>query len=137
MAGLSDFGDWLSRNVDPRQIVSGAQKVGNFLDPARPFNEEAAGLDKGAADAKALSELEWQRQMQGLNQALGYLRHSQKAVANTYSHQTGNALPVGLAAAVPGGVPTGPAQPPGPPRAGPMAQGYETGGLGAYIQGRR
>ncbi len=78
--------NWLSNN---------APGIANWFDPARPFKQQAEGLDKGAADAKALSQLEWERQMEGLSRALQYTGHAQQAITGAYSGPK-NTLPQGM-----------------------------------------
>jgi len=118
--GLGDYYNkavkYVGDNVNPQSIVDGANGAINFLDPARPYNQQAVGLDQGAKDAKALAALQWQREMAGLAQALGYQQKTQNVINAVYAPK-GPSLPAGM-------LPT-PATP---------AQGE--GGLAAYMKSR-
>lgn len=76
----------------------GSQAWG-FLNPAKPYDQQAAGLMQGAADSRALAALQWRRQMEGLGKALGYMNHSQSVLNSVYGGGGGPALPAGLMSA--------------------------------------
>lgn len=124
--GVGNFGrglyDWASG------------QAGSILDPATPFNQEAAGLENGAADAKALSELQWQRQMEGLGRAMQYLDHSRGAVASVYGKKAGPALPMGLQQPAPAPTPGAPPVAPMPPAGAQVGAGLSDPGLAAYAK---
>jgi hypothetical protein len=78
--------------------------------PSRPYTKAAQSMDKASQDAQKLADQQWQRQMQGLSQALGYTNHSQQAFDRIYNSPAaapGSTLPVGM-------------RPPGVPQSGQM-----------------
>lgn len=81
------------------------------MDPASPYRDLQKGLGKASQQAQYNANLQWQRQMQGLAQALGFQQHSQDAFNNVYGHMAqrpGAALPQGLSAQLPqSGAPQG------------------------------
>ena len=118
--------DAVSGNYDPRTKTSGidAKDAVKGMDPANPYKTLEAALGQAATDSKALAALQWQRQMEGLGKALGFVSHSQGAFDNVYGHAPaapGSTLPQGLGAQIPQG-----------------GQGMQSGvGLGAYLNGSR
>jgi hypothetical protein len=94
-------------------VVSGA------IDPAGPYKDLQAALGKAS---KALAALQWQRQMEGLGRALGFVNHSQGAINQVYGqHQApGASLPAGLGPQLPQNQPQG-------------APGKHGPGLAAYL----
>ena len=57
----------------------------SVLDPARGYNTAAQGAAAAQQQANALSDLQWQRQMQGLQQATGYTDQLQGLYNSMYS----------------------------------------------------
>jgi hypothetical protein len=55
------------------------------LDPGAGYDTAAAGARAAQADANALSNLQWQRQMAGLQQAQGYTNQLQSLYNSLYS----------------------------------------------------
>ena len=83
--------------MDP--VAEAGAKVDNMIHPERPFDAMSRGMEKAAKDAQALADLQWQRQMQGLTQALGFMNHSQGAWNSVYGAPMpapGATLPDGL-----------------------------------------
>ena len=75
------------------------QKLG--LDPAGPANTAAQGAANAQAQANQLSALQWQRQMTGLQGALGYVGGLQSLYNSIYSPGGGRAAPGGATVAQP------------------------------------
>ncbi len=119
-------------------FISAGRKGFDISHPERAYDQMATGLKKTAADAQALADLQWQRQMQGLAQALGYVNHSQGAYDRVYNSPLpapGATLPQGLMAQLPQNRPPQ-APPQGPMQSGPMNQQQAPGLAGYFGRGR-
>lgn len=118
-------------DIDFTRDLPGIQVArGLGLDPRQPYEQAAAGAKEAQAQANALSELQWKRQMMGLQGALGFQNNLQQLYNSIYS-------PGGGAPAAGGGAPGGPDMSAmmalsGPPPA-PAAQ--EGPGLGDRLKG--
>lgn len=117
---------------DPLKSTSVGQKIDSITHPERAYDKLAAGLNDTASKAQALADLQWQRQMQGLSQALGYVNHSQGAYDRVYNSPMpvpGATLPNGL-----GGPRMGTMSAPGPAQPGMMPVANQTApGLAGYF----
>jgi len=92
----------LGLNVVTGGLYGGAKYA--YDKSKEPYDKEAAALQKASEQAKGLADLQWQRQMQGLQQALGYTNHSQAAFDRVYGQARpapGATMPQGLAAQMP------------------------------------
>ncbi len=95
------------------------------LDPSQGYDTAAAGAKDAQAQANALSDLQWQRQMGGLQQAQGFTNQLQSLYNSMYSPGGGAPAaggmpmqPMGAAGAAPGASmllpkPASPTQPAG------------------------
>lgn len=115
--------DSLARFLDPEFWKGKANEAKEFLDPASPYGTLSDALKRGGEQARYLSDLQWQRQMSGLAQALGYQQDYMGAV-NDYYGRKGEGVPppaglTGLLAVSPPAAPPGP--PPGQPPPSPAA----------------
>lgn len=72
-------------------IGDGYDSLANELSGAKGLETAAAGAERASADAKALSDLQWQRQMEGLQRAVGQMDSSQSLYNRIYGGNT--ALP--------------------------------------------
>ncbi len=61
------------------------------LDPSQGYDTAAAGAKQAQQQANQLSDLQWQRQMQGLQQAQGYTNQLQSLYNSIYSPGGGQA----------------------------------------------
>jgi len=104
--------DALSGNFNPGTQTNGvsvadtAVNAVKGMDPANPYQTLQAALGQAANDSKQLAATQWQRQMEGLGQALGFVKHSQGAFDKVYGQQPnapGATLPQGLGAQIPQG----------------------------------
>lgn len=75
------------------------------LDPSQGFDTAAAGARDAQGQANALSDLQWNRQMQGLGQAQGYTNQLQQLYNSVYS--PGGGQPAAGGMPMQGGPPTG------------------------------
>jgi hypothetical protein len=66
------------------------------LDPSQGYDTAAAGARDAQKQANALSDLQWQRQMQGLGQAQGYTNQLQSLYNSLYSPGGGQAAAGGM-----------------------------------------
>lgn len=105
------------------------------LDPSQGYDTAAAGARQAQGQSNALSDLQWQRQMQGLGQAQQYTGQLQSLYDSMYSPGGGapaaGGMPMGPPMQGPGGAPGGdmllPKQ--APPLEHPMQQ------LGNWLTG--
>lgn len=88
---------------DPvNMALSSVPVVGSVLgglDPASPYQGLQKALNQASQQSQMNANLQWQRQMQGLSQALGYVNHSQNAFDKVYGHAPaapGSTLPQGM-----------------------------------------
>ncbi len=68
------------------------------LDPSQGYDTAAAGAKQAQQQANQLSDLQWQRQMQGLGQAQGYTNQLQSLYNSMYSPGGGQAAAGGMPA---------------------------------------
>jgi len=112
------------------------------LDPSQGYDTAAAGAKAAQGQANALSDLQWNRQMQGLGQAQGYVQNLQSLYNSLYSPGGGQQAPGGAPVVTPpmGAAPgSGSAMasltpPPGPSVVGQSASGWR-GPASGPIQG--
>lgn len=81
----------------------------DVLDPARGYNTAAQGATNAQAQANSLSDLQWQRQMGGLQQAQGYTGQLQDLYNSIYGGPGGATAAGGMQPTKPGGWQTPPA----------------------------
>jgi type II secretory pathway pseudopilin PulG len=65
------------------------------LDPSQGYDTAAAGAKQAQQQANALSQLQWQRQMAGLQGALGYVGNLQSLYNSLYGPGGGQTAPGG------------------------------------------
>lgn len=112
-----------------KQLGSDALGV---VDPATGYNTAAAGARAAQQQANALSGLQWDRQMQGLGQAQGYVQNMQGLYNSLYGGPGGAQAAGGASVPM---VNSGLTPPPGaPPAANPV--GATTGPATSTRQGR-
>lgn len=76
--------------------------LSNFgMDPSAGYDTAAAGAKAAQADAAKLSDLQWQRQMAGLQQAQGYTNQLQQLYNSIYSPGGGAPAAGGLSSLAP------------------------------------
>jgi hypothetical protein len=76
--------------------VPGLGAVKQALDPATGYQTAAAGAKAAQAQSNQLSDLQWQRQMQGLQQSQGYNNQLQSLYNSLYTPGHGQAAPGGM-----------------------------------------
>jgi hypothetical protein len=76
------------------------------MDPANPFKGLQQALGNASQQAQYNANLQWQRQMEGLQRALGYSNHAQASFDKVYGQRSaapGSTVPQGLGAQIPQG----------------------------------
>lgn len=68
-----------------KEVPGVAVARGLGLDPRQPYEQAAAGAKDAQAQANALSQLQWQRQMMGLQGAMGFQNNLQQLYNSIYS----------------------------------------------------
>ena len=72
--------------TDYLSYVPGVQAAGMLgMDPNQPYATAAQGAKDAQAQANALSQLQWERQMAGLGQAQGFVNNLQSLYNSIYS----------------------------------------------------
>lgn len=105
------------------------------LDPTEQYDTAAAGAREAQGQANALSQLQWQRQMQGLQGALGYVNNLQSLYNQIYS--PGGGKPAAGGAPTQGPSPGAMAALSSPPPATPPNNQTGQLGMSQVIGGRR
>src|SRR6185369_1626299 len=108
------------------EYARGGKDVG-YLDPAKGYNEAAAGAKDAANQSNANAEMQWQQQMAGLQKALGLVTGYKTLYDQIYGTHTAN--PNGVTGSVVG--------PPGPPRFTPQGTQMRPPGPAGGLIGAR
>ena len=89
--------------IQPTVAPTNLNPTGQFtsqlgMDPSAGYSTAAQGAFNAQAQATNLSNLQWQRQMQGLQQATGYTNQMQSLYNSLYGGGGGQAAPGGMQA---------------------------------------
>lgn len=107
----SSIDDFKTKYLDPLNIVGDPGDVMNL--GGSGYDKAIAGAQAAQQQANALSALQWQRQMTGLNGALGYVNNMQSLYNSLYGRGSGPAGRIAPGGSiVPGPDPNAQAAPP-------------------------